>query len=67
MCFKESFTCARSEDAVPCADAPSFYIKNDDFGKIPEGSNNNNNNVGGNGNDGAAAAEAVPVERSRRG
>jgi len=33
---QESFTCARSEDSVPCADAPSLYSLNDNFGKIPE-------------------------------
>jgi len=33
---QESFTCARAEDAVPCADAATFYNLNDNFGKIPE-------------------------------
>jgi len=33
---QESFTCARAEDAVPCAEAPSLYALNDNFGKIPE-------------------------------
>ncbi|CAG7629843.1 unnamed protein product [Allacma fusca] len=33
---QESFTCARADDAVPCAMAPQFYNLNDNFGVIPE-------------------------------
>ena len=34
--FQESFTCARPDDAVPCEMAPTFYNLNDNFGVIPE-------------------------------
>jgi len=37
---QESFTCARTDDAFPCADAPTLYSLNENFGVIPDKNEN---------------------------